>query len=177
MIAFKIYGDFWMERCTKNKNLLVKILKNGICYKIKRFTLFWLKFWHNTHFDSRNTLTKLNFKIFQISTPYEEKFKFSPISSIFGQQFPNRDLPIFVHTWNLLTFKIYIFGIFWQNFMVVGSCVQYLWFFWDGILTEISNFIVKTPKNWIYPKITSLASFAIKFSHNTYITNTNMKKW
>ena len=115
-------------------------------------------------------------KIFKFGPPTKKDFKFSPISPIFGQKFPNRDLLIYFHTWNFLAFKIYICGTFWQNFMVVGSCVQYLWPFWDRILTENPSFLVKTLKNWICPKITSLASFSIKFSHNTYITNTNMKK-
>ena len=112
-----------------------KILKNRISYKIKRLALFLLKFWQNTHFDSGNMLKKLNFKNFQIWTTQKEKLQIFPISLIFGKKFPNRNLLIFFHTWNFLAFKIYICGKFWQNFMVLGSCFQYLWPVWDHILT------------------------------------------
>ena len=160
VIAFKIYGHFGMERCTKNKILLVKILKNRIRHKIKRFALFLFKFEHNTHFDSRNMSTfhgrrqlqsvsmallgwsvarRIKFflskslkteyaiksrdllcfysnfnatliliveicfksqilKIFKFGPPTKKNFKFSPISPIFGQKFPNRDLLIYFHT-------------------------------------------------------------------------------
>ena len=42
----------------------------------------------------------------------------------------------YAHTQNFLTFNIYIYDIFWQNFMHVGGCVQNLWPFWDGGLHE-----------------------------------------
>ena len=41
-----------------------------------------------------------------------------------------------MHTLEILTFYIYIYGIFWQNFMHVGGCVQNLWPFWEGGLHE-----------------------------------------
>ena len=76
------------------KLFVIKILENEIRYKIKRFASLWLKFWHKTHFYSKNIFKKLNVKNFQFWTPHEEKLKFSPISPIFGQNFPNRDLLI-----------------------------------------------------------------------------------
>ena len=60
--------------------------------------------------------------------------------------------------------------------MVVGSCVQYLWPFVDGIFTENQYFLVKTIKNRVCSKIKNLASFSLKFSQNTYIDNANMSK-
>ena len=42
----------------------------------------------------------------------------------------------YAHTQNFLTFIIYIYGIFLQNFMLLGDCVQNLWTFWDGALHE-----------------------------------------
>ena len=33
----------------------------------------------------------------------------------------------YAHSQNFLTFDIYIYGIFLQNFMLVGGCVQNLW--------------------------------------------------
>ena len=116
-----------MEHCTKTKILLFKILENVIRYKIKIFALFWLKFWQNTHLDSKNMLKNSNFKNFQIWTPARKNFKYTPISPIFGQKFPYRDLLIYFRTWNFLAFKMYICGTFWKNFMVIDSCVQYLW--------------------------------------------------
>ena len=105
---------------------------------------------------------------FQIWTPTKKNLNFFSISPIFGPKFPNRDLLIFFHTWNFLAFKIYICGTFWQNFMVVGSFVQYLWPFWDHTLTEYLRFLVKALKNWICSKIKGLASFSLKF-HTTLI--------
>ena len=78
--AFKIHGHFGMERWTKNTILLVKILKNRVGYNIKRFASLLLKFWHNTHFESKNMLKKSNFPRFP---------------RFFGQKFPNRNLQIF----------------------------------------------------------------------------------
>ena len=43
---------------------------------------------------------------------------------------------IYEHTQNLLTFNIYIYGSFLQNFMGLGGCVQNLWTFWNGGLHE-----------------------------------------
>ena len=60
-------------------------------------------------------------KIFKFWPLTKKNFKFSQISLIFGQKFPNRDLLIYFHTWNFLAFKIYICGTFWQNFMVAVS--------------------------------------------------------
>ena len=163
-----------MEGCTKSKVFLVKILKNGIRYKIKKVSSFLLKFWHKTHFNSKNMFKKLNFKNL-IWTPKKKNFEFPPISPIFSPKFPNRDLRIFFHTWNFLAFKKYKCGTFWQHYMVLGNCVQYLWPFWDRILTE-NLLLVKTLKHWVCSKIMNLDSFSLKFSHNTYITNTNMEK-
>ena len=115
MIAFKIYGHFGMERCTNNKILLVKILKNEIFYKINRFLLFLLKFLHNTHFDSKNMSKELNFKIFKFGPPTKKNFKVPQISQSFGPKFSNWDFLILFHTWNLLTFKIYKCGTFLQK--------------------------------------------------------------
>ena len=107
-------------------------------------------------------------------------------------------------TWNFLVLDIYIFGTFWQNFMVLcssgnffhfklvvfylihkwdilakfylrDSCIQLLWPFWDGILVKNLYFLVKTLKNGICSKIKSLASFLLIFSHNTYNANTTIE--
>ena len=43
-----------------------------------------------------------------------------------------------MHTLETLTFHIYIWGTFWQNFMALGSCSQNLWQFGDGTLHEES---------------------------------------
>ena len=146
MVGFKIYGDFGMERCTNNKNLLIKIFKHGIFYKIKRFASFWLKFWHDIHFDRNIYWKSWISKFIKFWLITKKNFNFPPIFPIFGQKFPNRDLLIFVHTWDLLAFKIYICGTSWQNFMFVGS-VQYLWSFWDRIFAKNHDFLVKTLKN------------------------------
>ena len=167
MVAFKIYGDFGMERCTENKNLLVKILRNRICYKVKRFASFWLEFWHNTHL-----LKKLKFKIFQIWTPTKKKLKFSPISPNFGPNISKSGISNICSHLKLIGFQ----NILMWHFMVVGSCVQYFWSFWDRIFAKNHDFLIKTLKNRICSKIKSLASFSLKFSHNTCITNTNTKK-
>ena len=45
---------------------------------------------------------------FQIWTPTKKNLNFFSISPIFGPKFPNRDLLIFFHTRNFLTFNIYI---------------------------------------------------------------------
>ena len=106
--VFKIYGHLGMKRCLKNTILLLRILKNGIHYKIKRFSMFLLKFGQNTYFDSENMFQKLNFQNFQIWTPTKKNLNFPPIPLIFDQKVPNRDSLIFFHTWNLLAFKIYV---------------------------------------------------------------------
>ena len=83
-----------------------------------------------------------------------------------------------VHSWNFFTFNIYIYNTFWQNFMVVGGCVQKLWPFWYSTLVENQNFLVKTLKNWMCYKIKSLDSFSLKFWHNTHNNDTEvLKKW
>ena len=165
-----------MKCCKKLKFFLSKSLKTE--YAIKPRDL--LRFYSN--FDKRTILIVKIYckshisKIFKFGPPKKKNFKFSLISPISGKKFPNRNLSIFFHTWNLVTFKIYICDTFWQNFMVVGSCVQYLWPFWNGIFTENLSFLVKTHKDGICSKIKNLTLFSLKFLHNTHITNTNIKK-
>ena len=112
-----------------------------------------------------------SFKNFPILTPHKEQNENFP-------HFPRflTKILIFVQTWNLWASKIYICGTFWQNYIAVGSWVPYLWPVWDLIFAKNHNFLVKTPKNWICSKIKTLASFLLKVSHNTYITNTTTKK-
>ena len=39
---------------------------------------------------------------------------------------------------------------FWQNFMVVDSCIQYLWSFWNGTLDKESRFFGSKPLKICY---------------------------
>ena len=52
----------------------------------------------------------------------------------------------YAYTQNFLTFNIYINGIFLQNFMHLGGCVQNLWPFWDGWLNKEKNSSDQNPK-------------------------------
>ena len=125
----------------------------------------------NTHFDSENMLKKLNLKNLWLCTPHEEKHQISRFPRFFGQKFPNWDWTIF-----------FTFEICWiSRYTCVAHFGKVSWlqvaaFSIYGILTEDQNFLVKTLKIWVSSKIKRLASFSLKFSHNTYITNTNRKK-
>ena len=162
-----------MEGCTKNRILLVKILKNRIRYKIKRFASFWLKFWHNTHFDSKKMFKKLNFKNFHFWTPHGENLQIFPDSPDFLPKISQSGLTnIFSHLkllgfqdilmWHILA-KFH--GFRWLHSVVVAFLGWY-----------IDRKPVKTLKNRVCSKIKNLASFSLIFSQNTYISKTNMSK-
>ena len=42
--AFKICGHFLIDYSSKNQNIIVKTLENGICYKVESLASFLLKF-------------------------------------------------------------------------------------------------------------------------------------
>ena len=108
LVVLKLYGHFGMEHCTKNK-ILVKILKNRIRHKIKRYALFLLKLKHKLILIVEKCWKSQILKFFKFGPPTKKNLKFSLISPIFGQKLPNRDLLIYFHTWNFLAFKIYIY--------------------------------------------------------------------
>ena len=77
-----------------------------------------------------------------------------------------------VHSWKFFAFNIYLYNIFWRNFMVVGGCVKKLWQFWYIMLVEFQNFLVKTFKDSMCYKMNILGLFSLKFEHNTHNDDT-----
>ena len=123
----------------------------------------WLKLWHNTHFDSKNILKKLNFRIFNFRL-HKEKI----------QVFPDFGLKICsyfklvgfqdIHTWHISA-----------NF---HSCTAFSTYGPFGIayLPKIMIFWSKPLQIEYALKSRMHLSFLSNFHTNTHITNTNMKK-